>query len=175
MTFTTSCRCCCCFKDDECKSVLCWPCYRNMIPTVHFVHTDSTWRFHWMPEFRRVFPTSPVHHRVFCITAQCGGSTSSRFDASCDQELYLAIIYFRQHKLSCGFYPLNLHSFIHWHAHMPHLRPSPVLVHGQVTIIFVVSVGLSVCLSICLFVQSFSQPSLIRFQSNYMSGSSCVP
>jgi len=49
------------------------------------------------------------------------------------------------------------------------------LVHGQVTIIFVVSVGLSVC----LFVQSFSQPSLIRFRSNldicYMSGSSCVP
>jgi len=36
------------------------------------------------------------------------------------------------------------------------------LVHGQVTIIFVVSVGLSVC----LFVQSFSQPSLIRFESN---------
>jgi len=26
------------------------------------------------------------------------------------------------------------------------------LVHGQVTIIFVVSVGLSVCLSVCLFV-----------------------
>jgi len=64
------------------------------------------------------------------------------------------------------------------------------LVHGQVTIIFVVSVGLStqlkfnttlwsvdqiVCLSVCLFVQSFSQPSLIRFRSNldicYMSGS----
>jgi len=43
-------------------------------------------------------------------------------------------------------------------------------VHDQVTIIFVVSV--------CLFVQSFSQPSLIRFRSNkdtcYMSGSSCV-
>ena len=37
-----------------------------------------------------------------------------------------------------------------------------LLVHGHVTIIFVVSVGLSVC----LFVQSFSQPSLIRFQSN---------
>jgi len=35
------------------------------------------------------------------------------------------------------------------------------LVHGQVTIIFVVSVGLSVC----LFVQSFSEPSLIRFRS----------
>jgi len=35
-----------------------------------------------------------------------------------------------------------------------------VLVHGQVTIIFVVSVGLSVCLFV---VQSFSQPSLIRF------------
>jgi len=26
------------------------------------------------------------------------------------------------------------------------------LVHGQVTIIFVVSVGLSICLSVCLFV-----------------------
>jgi len=56
---------------------------------------------------------------------------------------------------------------------------SGVLVHGQVTIIFVVSVGLSVCLFVCLFVQSFSQPSLIRFRSNldicYMSGSSCVP
>jgi len=41
----------------------------------------------------------------------------------------------------------------------------------RVTIIFVVSV--------CLFVQSFSQPSLIRFRSNLdvccMSGSSCVP
>jgi len=38
-----------------------------------------------------------------------------------------------------------------------------LLVHGQVTIIFVVSV----CLSVCLFVvQSFSQPSLIRFRSN---------
>ena len=56
-------------------------------------------------------------------------------------------------------------------------RPSVCieLVHGQVTIIFVVSV----CLSVCLFVQSFSKPSLIRFRSNkdvcYMSGSSCVP
>jgi len=51
----------------------------------------------------------------------------------------------------------------------------PLLVHGQVTIIFVVSV----CLFVCLFVQSFSQPSLIRFRSHldvcYMSGSSCVP
>jgi len=37
-----------------------------------------------------------------------------------------------------------------------------VLVHGQLTIIFIVSVGLSVC----LFVQRFSQPSLIRFRSN---------
>jgi len=36
------------------------------------------------------------------------------------------------------------------------------LVHGQVTIIFVVSV----CPSVCLFVQTFSQPSLIRFRSN---------
>jgi len=42
----------------------------------------------------------------------------------------------------------------------------PVLVHGQVTIIFVVSVCLFVCLSVCLFVQSFSQPSSIRFGSN---------
>jgi len=54
-----------------------------------------------------------------------------------------------------------------------------MLVHGQVTIIFVVSVCLSVGFSVCLFVQSFSQPSLIRFRSNldicYMSGSSCVP
>ena len=41
-----------------------------------------------------------------------------------------------------------------------------LLVHGQVTIIFVVSVYLFVCLSLCLFVQSFSQPSLIRFRSN---------
>jgi len=31
-----------------------------------------------------------------------------------------------------------------------------VLVHGQVTIIFVLSVGLSVCLFVCLFVQFFS-------------------
>ena len=37
------------------------------------------------------------------------------------------------------------------------------LVHGQVTIIFVVSVCLFVCLFACLLVQSFSQPSFIRF------------
>jgi len=36
------------------------------------------------------------------------------------------------------------------------------LLHGQVTISFVVSV----CLSVCLFVQSFFQPSSIRFGSN---------
>ena len=30
-----------------------------------------------------------------------------------------------------------------------------ILVHGQVTIIFVVSVGLSVCVSVCLFVCLF--------------------
>jgi len=41
-----------------------------------------------------------------------------------------------------------------------------MLVHGQVTIIFVVSVCLFVSLFVCLFVQSFSQPSLIRFGSN---------
>jgi len=58
----------------------------------------------------------------------------------------------------------------HWRAHDVIL-----LVHGQVTVIFVVTDGLSVC----LFLQSSSQPSLIRFRSNldtcYMSGSSCVP
>ena len=42
-----------------------------------------------------------------------------------------------------------------------HVFTLQLLVHGQVTIIFV-----SVCLSVCLFVQSFSQPSLIRFRSN---------
>jgi len=34
----------------------------------------------------------------------------------------------------------------------PVLSRRYILVHGQVTIIFVVSVGLSVCLSVCLFV-----------------------
>jgi len=32
------------------------------------------------------------------------------------------------------------------------MQVSFMLVHGRVTIIFVVSVGLSVCLSVCLFV-----------------------
>ena len=49
-----------------------------------------------------------------------------------------------------------------------------MLVHGQVTIIFVVSVCLSVCLC-----RVFLSRLLIRFRSNldicYMSGSSCVP
>jgi len=68
----------------------------------------------------------------------------------------------------------------HWHNLANTIEPSMtggdadslsdyfnhLLVHGQVTIIFVVSVGLSVCLFVCLFVQSFSQPSLIRFRSN---------
>ena len=45
------------------------------------------------------------------------------------------------------------------------------LVHGQVTIIFVVSVCLFVCLFVSLFVQSFSQPSLIRFLANVNSRS----
>ena len=40
------------------------------------------------------------------------------------------------------------------------------LVHGQVTIIFVVSVCLFFCSFVCLFMQSFSQPSSIRFGSN---------
>ena len=47
-----------------------------------------------------------------------------------------------------------------------HVKIKLFLVHGQVTIIFVVSVCLSVCLFVCLFVQSFSQPSSIRFGSN---------
>ena len=59
------------------------------------------------------------------------------------------------------------------HALLDHRKRGSILVHGQVTIIFVVSVCLSVCLC------SFCQPSLIRFRSNldirYMSGSSCVP
>jgi len=40
------------------------------------------------------------------------------------------------------------------------------LVQGQVTIIFVVSVRLSVCLFVCVFMPSFSQPSSNRFGSN---------
>jgi len=40
-----------------------------------------------------------------------------------------------------------------------------ILVHGQVTIIFVVSVGLSACLFVCAEFL-VSQPSLIRFRSN---------
>jgi len=40
----------------------------------------------------------------------------------------------------------------------PYTAAMYILVHGQVTIIFVYSV----CLFVCLFVQSFSQPSLIR-------------
>ena len=48
------------------------------------------------------------------------------------------------------------------HAYTSRKMNIGLLVHGQVTIIFVVSV----CLSVCLFVQSFSQPSLIRFRSN---------
>jgi len=55
----------------------------------------------------------------------------------------------------------------------------PLLVHGQVTIIFVVSVGLSVCQFVCLFVQSFFSavfgPISIKLGHSYMSGSSCVP
>jgi len=41
------------------------------------------------------------------------------------------------------------------------------LVHGEVTIIFVVSVCLCICLFVCLFVcAEFFQPSSIRFGSN---------
>ena len=45
----------------------------------------------------------------------------------------------------------------HWcmHVKMSGTLLSAVLVHGQVTIIFVVSVCLSVCLFVCLFMQSF--------------------
>ena len=57
----------------------------------------------------------------------------------------------------------SLVSFIPLHVEVRcRLWHVSLLVHGQVTIIFVVSV----CLSVCLFVQSFSQPSLIRFRSN---------
>jgi len=65
--------------------------------------------------------------------------------------------------------------WVYWPDSTERIAHYTVLVHGQVTIIFVVSVGLSVC----LFVQSFSQPSLIQFRSNLdiccMSGSGCVP
>ena len=56
----------------------------------------------------------------------------------------------------------NLHFVVRAYFVLIHSVIRELLVHGQVTIIFVVSVGLSVC----LFVQSFSQPSLIRFRSN---------
>jgi len=86
-------------------------------------------------------------------------------------------------RLRCGLFVKLLRPLVDSRTAQKHVRLSCVLVHGQVTIIFVVSVGLSVCLSVCLFVclfvQSFSQPALIRFRSNldicYMSGSSCVP
>jgi len=88
------CCCCCCHADCLSVVVLCWTCCRSMTHTVHFVRMDSTWRFHLMPDRQRVFPTSPARRRVFCTTAQCAGSTSSRFAAGCDWELYLPVIYF---------------------------------------------------------------------------------
>ena len=54
------------------------------------------------------------------------------------------------------------------------------LVHGQVIVIFVVSVGLSVCLSVCLFVQFFSavfDPILIKLGHMllFVTCPGCVP
>jgi len=53
-------------------------------------------------------------------------------------------------------------------------QSATVLVHGQVTITFVVSVGLSVCLSVQFFSAVFD-PISINVDICYMSGSSCVP
>ena len=51
---------------------------------------------------------------------------------------------------------------------------SPFLVHGQMTIIFVVSVGLFACAE---FVSAVFDPTLIKLGHvlYHMSGSSCVP
>jgi len=51
------------------------------------------------------------------------------------------------------------------------------LVHGQVTIIFAVSVCLFVCLSVCLCRVFLSRlrSNLDQTRTRYMSGSSCVP
>jgi len=50
-----------------------------------------------------------------------------------------------------------------------------LLVHSQVTIIFVVSVGLSVCLFVCAeFFSAVFDPISIKL-GHVMSGSSCVP
>jgi len=51
-----------------------------------------------------------------------------------------------------------------------------VLVHGQVTIIFVVSVCLFVRLFVCAeFFSAVFDPISIKLGLCYMSGSSCVP
>ena len=62
--------------------------------------------------------------------------------------------------LSVRFVIVTSASYLCYHAELCIFQAARLflLVHGQVTIIFVVSV--------CLFVQSFSQPSSIRFGSN---------
>jgi len=73
------------------------------------------------------------------------------------------------HEYSCQNYFI---SFQTW------FRVKIKLVHGQVTIILVVSVCLFVCLSVCLFV-CLCRVFLSRLRSDLdqtsMSGSSCVP
>ena len=61
-------------------------------------------------------------------------------------------------SLSVGTVALTFHTHLVTMIISLHFYAVCVLVHGQVTIIFVVSVsvGLSVCLLICLFVQFFS-------------------
>jgi len=90
----------------------------------------------------------------------CLGRAFKRCISCCGSgRLWKTDIHGRRHVDSC------------WHCHgtgrrrsvthftSPHLtrrlitiHTAALLVHGQVTIIFVVSVGLSVCLSVCLFV-----------------------
>jgi len=58
-------------------------------------------------------------------------------------------------------------------AYLPHVV---FLVHGQVTIIFVVSVCLFVCLFVCAeFLSAVFDPISVKLGTCYMYGSSCVP
>jgi len=50
-----------------------------------------------------------------------------------------------------------------------------MLVHGQVTIIFVLSVGLSVSVCLCRVFLSHLLSDFDQTRTRYMSGSSCVP
>jgi len=67
-------------------------------------------------------------------------------------------------------------TFGNWGVNVHPVRLVDTLVHGQVTIIFVVSVGLSVCLFVCAeFFSAVFDSISIKLGLCYMSGSSCVP